>query len=395
MLEANAPGPPPAMVKKALRARSPATPARAAMPGDREATLLLHSMRHPASVTGLSAEGLDDVVHAARRHALLARLEHDLAGLGVLPDLPEAARRQLASARVRAHANAVTLRFEADRVRRALACLGTRIVLLKGAAYRRAGLPPARGRFSVDLDILVAVADIERVERTLIDQGWQPAKMDRYDQRYYREWMHQIPPLVHGERGIELDVHHTIFPPVSGIRVSSDALLADAMPAGDGLWVLSPADMVLHAATHLFQEDPAGRLRDLLDLHDLLTVFGRQPGFWENLIGRAQRHGLGRPLYYSLRYATDLIGTAVPAAVLDRTTAAFAPNGVQRRVMDWLVRSTIVAGPADRAAPGGALARFLLFARSHWVKMPPAILLGHALTKLVRSAGTGGATDGR
>ena len=40
--------------------------------------------------------------------------------------------------------------------------------------------------------------------------------------------MHQIPPLTHGERGVELDVHHTIFPPVSGIRIASETLLADA-----------------------------------------------------------------------------------------------------------------------------------------------------------------------
>ena len=351
--------------------------------GTRVATLLLHSMRDPASVMGLGAEALDDVLHAARRHSLLARLEHDLAALGVLQDLPETAKRQFANARIRTHANAIALGFEIDRVRRALACLGSRIVLLKGAAYQRAGLPPARGRFAVDLDILVPVADIGRAERTLVDRGWRPVAGNDYDQHYYRDWMHEIPPLVHGERGTELDVHHTIFPPVSGIRIDSEALLADATPVGDGLWVLSPADMVLHAAAHLFQEDPTGHLRDLLDLHDLLTLFGRQPGFWESLAERAQRHGLGRPLYYGLRYAANLTGTAIPAAVIDRTGAAFAPNAVQRRIMDWLVRTAIVdASPGQ--VNGGAFARLMLFGRSHWIKMPPAILLGHSVAKLIR-----------
>jgi len=347
----------------------------------RAETGLLHSLRDPASVVCLSTEALDAVLRAARQNRLLARLEHDLAGLGVLEDLPEAARRQFAGARIQAHANAVTLRFEVDRVRRVLADLGGRIVLLKGAAYQQAGLPLAHGRFSVDLDIMVPAADIGRVEQMLTGHGWQPAEINDYDQHYYRDWMHEIPPLVHGERGVELDVHHTIFPPVSGIRVDSDALLADAVPAGDGLWILSPADMVLHAAVHLFQEDPAGHLRDLLDLHDLLSLFGQQAGFWEDLIERACHHGLGRPLYYSQRYAADLLGTAVPPAVLERTGAAFAPNGVQLRIMDWLVRSAIVAGSAGRAG-GGTLARFLLFARSHWIKMPLGVLLRHTVVKL-------------
>ncbi len=349
------------------------------------AAVLLNSLRDPASVTCLGAEALDDVVHAAGQHSLLARLEHDLAGPGVLPDLPEAARRQLACARIRAQANAVTLRFEIDRVRRALAGLGTRVLLLKGGAYLWAGLPPARGRFSVDLDIMVPRADIGRVERTLIEQGWRAVEMNSYDQHYYRDWMHEIPPLVHGERGIALDVHHSIFPPVSGIAIDSEALLADATPVDDGLWVLSPADMVLHAATHLFQENPAGHLRDLIDLHDLLTLFGQTPGFWEHLTARARRHGLGRPLYYSLRYATGLIGTAVPAAAMQRAAAAFAPNAVQLRVMDWLVRTAIVAASPGRAVRGGALARSLLFVRSHWIKMPPATLLGHSVVKFARS----------
>ena len=358
----------------------PAPPVRTAAPAVRGAALLVRSMRDPASITRLDAEALNDVLPAAYRNRLLARLEHDLADLGILQGLPEAARRQLASARIRAHVNAVTWRFEIDRVRRALAGLGIRIALLKGTAYLRAGLPPARGRFSVDVDILVPAADIGRVEWTLINGGWLPAKMNAYDQHYYRDWMHQIPPLTHGERGTELDVHHTIFPPVSGIRIDSETLLADATPVGDGLWVLSPSDMVLHAATHLFQEDPAGRLRDLLDLHDLLTLFGQQPGFWEGLTERAGRLGLGRPLYYGLRYAADLTGTAIPAAVLARTQAAFAPDAVRLRVMDWLVRNAIVAGTSGQGG-SGAVARFLLFVRSHWIKMPLGVLLRHAVVK--------------
>lgn len=344
-------------------------------------------MRDPAAVLRFDVEQLDCVLHAARQHGLLGRLEVDLAVLGVLKELPEAARRQLAHARIEAHANAVALRFEVDRVRRALADLGTKIVLLKGAAYQHSALPSARGRVSVDLDILVPAADMDRVEQALLGKGWRSDATDPYDQHYYRDWMHEIPPLVHREREMELDVHHTIFPPVSGIRIDAASLLAEATPVDGGLFVLSSAHMVLHAATHLFLENPAGNLRDLLDIHDLLTLFGHRPGFWDGLIRRAYHHELGRPLYYSLKYAAALAGTAVPAIVLDRAETAFAPNVAIRGLMGWLVRALIMDPESGRSTRGAAaVARASLFVRSHWIKMPPAVLFGHFVAKVVRRA---------
>ena len=53
--------------------------------------------------------------------------------------------------------------------------------------------------------------------------------------------------------------------------------------------------------------------------------------------------------------------------------------------MDWLVRAAIVDPPPGQAEGGAALARSLLFARSHWIKMPPAVLMGHFVAKLVRT----------
>ncbi len=41
-------------------------------------------------------------------------------------------------------------------------------------------------------------------------------KSDPYDDLYYRRWMHELPPLVHSERGQLVDVHHTILPLTAG-----------------------------------------------------------------------------------------------------------------------------------------------------------------------------------
>ena len=81
------------------------------------------------------------------------------------------------------------MRFEINRLLRAVAGADVPIILLKGAAYMMAGLPPSRGRYVGDLDLMVAAAQIGEVEQRLIAQGWSLGDMEEYDLRYYRQWM--------------------------------------------------------------------------------------------------------------------------------------------------------------------------------------------------------------
>jgi hypothetical protein len=105
--------------------------------------------------------------------------------------------------------------------------------------------------------------------------GWSSAKTSAYDQRYYRRWMHELPPLKHNSRQTVLDVHHAILPTTARLKPDSRKLLAAATPIAGrpDLAVLSPVDMVLHSAAHLFcNEDVGNSLRDLVDLDCLLRV---------------------------------------------------------------------------------------------------------------------------
>src|SRR4029077_14434016 len=124
--------------------------------------------------------------------------------------------------------------------------------LLKGAAYLMGNLPPARGRTFSDIDILVPKSSLLEVERALRAHGWASDKIDHYDDRYYRRWMHQLPPLTHVERGTTVDVHHTIVPMSARVPVDATTLLNEALvlPVDVGLAVLKPVDMVLHSAVH-------------------------------------------------------------------------------------------------------------------------------------------------
>ena len=257
-----------------------------------------------------------------------------------------------------------------------------RTLVLTGAAYRLADLPPARGRIFSDVDILVPRADIGRVEQALMMAGWHGSHHSAYDERYYRQWMHEIPPLRHIHRQALIDVHHNILPLTARFHPDAGALLAArvALPAGWGA-VLAPVDMVLHSATHLFHEGEYQQgLRDLVDLRLLIGHFGAREGFWTELLQRARQLQLSRPLFYALRYTERLLGLAVPPGVADRIREE-GPGPLRGRYMDWLFGRAFLSARALRPGPAESLARLLLYVRGHYLRMPPSLLLPHLARK--------------
>jgi len=183
-------------------------------------------------------------------------------------------------------------------------------------------------------------------------------------------------------------VHHTILPLTARATPDAAALVRDARPLGEsGLALLAPADMVLHSAAHLFWDgDLLKPLRNLWDIHALLGEFGQDAAFWPALEARARHHGLARTLGYALRYARRLFGTAVPGDVLARSEAALPARPVL-----WLMDRLFLAVFANTGVAGGGffvrVARLLLRARSHWLKMPPGLLARHLWTKWRRTGG--------
>jgi hypothetical protein len=343
-------------------------------------------LRDPELLTQLSGAQWRDLLDRARAGGLFARLESLLAEHALLNGIPEKARLQLADARAFVRRNQTDIRFEVDRITRALADLDVPIVLLKGAAYLFADLPAAGRHTTADLDILVPKESLDPVERTLLAAGWQRASLADYDARYYREWMHEIPPLWHPERLLAVDIHHTILPTTSRYKPDTAALFAAAARLDERpLEILCPADMVLHGAAHLFTEEFLSGLRQLADLHDLLTHFGRTEGFWADLLKRARRHGLGRILYYLLRYSREVLGTEIPDEVRS-AVEAHRPNIVVRAIMDAAVLPALPPTAFGESRPGRRVALWLLYVRSHWLKMPPSLLARHLLSKALRRA---------
>ena len=326
----------------------------------------------------------EQLLAQARRASVSARLGYRLAASAPNEPVPERARTMLESACKASTRVAQAMTLEVRHVERALARNRLPCVLLKGAAYLCAGLPPARGRVFGDIDLLVPKADLRVAEGALLGGGWFTSDLTTYNQRYYREWMHEIPPMTHIARGSVIDLHHTITPPTSAFNVDGDTLLAKIRPIDEQarLWMLQPVDMVLHSAVHLFTEGEFDRgLRDLLDMDDLVRHFEtHEPGFWSDLVARADELGLQRPLYYALFHMERLFGPRVPGA---RRAAidAMCPPWPQRALMGWLLTVVLRPNHPSCSSPGDAFVRWLLFVRSHWLRMPLRLLIPHLARK--------------
>lgn len=324
---------------------------------------LFAGRRDPA---GLIPRDWDGVIGVARAEAMLATLAHRLAD-AVLPG-PVASL--LADQRRAAAVATKQALWEAEMARRALAPERIEFVLLKGTAYAAAGLSCAVGRQIGDLDILVGWQDLARAENALLKAGWEWVKSDPYDDAYYREHMHELPPLIHKARDRMIDVHHTILPRTHRKTPDPLAMLADAVPTADGFAVLCPTDMVCHCAAHLLADgDLQGGLRNLWDYHRLVGDFAAaDPGFWGKLDGRADQHGLRSEVRRAARLARDLYGTALPSGWDSHDTT------------DGWFRRRLLARD-DWGRPSDFLLQQAFYIRSHWLRMPPAMLARHLWTK--------------
>jgi hypothetical protein len=282
----------------------------------RPTDLVAAVFRRPEQILGFDPAAWDVLIRQARRANLLARLAWVLKQRRLWDDVLPAAQPHLESAWVFSERQRTAVQWEIECIAQALRPIGVPLILLKGAAYGAMDLPTASGRLVSDLDILVPKDRISAVESQLMIHGWNTIHHDAYDQRYYRRWMHEIPPMRHLRRGTVIDVHHALLPETARIRADSEAVrrAAAGVPGRDGVHVLSPTDLVLHSATHLFHEGELDNgLRDLVDLDSLFRHFGETPGFWGRLVPRAVEVGLARPLFYAARYSKLILGTPVPA----------------------------------------------------------------------------------
>ena len=114
----------------------------------------------------------EELVRRAKEGDLLGTLSHRLDKSGFLTRVPEAPRVHFRAAQITFRAQETAVRREIAEIAQALRHVDTPVILLKGAAYLLAGLPPSRGRLFSDIDILVRKEALPAVESALMLAGY-------------------------------------------------------------------------------------------------------------------------------------------------------------------------------------------------------------------------------
>jgi hypothetical protein len=340
---------------------------------------LIQALKAPPRMSAFTLAQWDSVIPLARAAGLLGRLgalaeQHALAAA-----LPKSAWHALEAGLTFAARQAVAVRYELRKLDAALASLDVPVLILKGAAYVSSASPAAAGRMMSDIDILVPKQAIQSAEAALMLAGWVSSPRDAYDQRYYRQWMHEIPPMRQIRRGTVLDVHHNLLPETARIKTRPDLLIAAArpLPGMSCLHVPADLDMILHSATHLMHEGEWGHgLRDLSDLYAMISAAANEhDDFWTMLENRAREMNLEHPLALTLAQLNRVFGLDAPPPATARSFT------LGNAIINTLLTRALSAFHPDCRLPLASLAEFVLYIRSHWLRMPPQLLLPHLLYK--------------
>lgn len=343
--------------------------------------LLVDVLRDPALALGFDSCSWDTLLRQARAATMAGKLGLRLREVMDPEEMPPAVRRATESALVIAEKIRRDTTLELYVLRELFCDMPERIILLKGTGYVAAGLRAADGRVFGDIDILVPRAALALVEDRLKAAGWSFGAIDAYDERYYRRWTHELPPLEHRLRGTLVDVHHAILQEREPAPDARARMLADARSLDERFAVLQPVDMVLHAAAHLFADGEFDKgLRDLFDIVTLIRDFAEEDGaFWDGLLERASLMRLRQPLHYALDHGARLFALDVPQSVF----RALAGEGRH----DWFMRPLLHRGlmPHHDSARDllTAPARGFLYVRAHYLRMPLVNLAMHLARKAV------------
>jgi hypothetical protein len=339
-------------------------------------------MAQPELLDTLDRRQWDDLLVLGKTSQVLARLHGLAEDCGALDRAPRAAAEVLHSARIYADYRQMLARREVAELNVVFQGCGFPVVLLKGAAYLMAGVPLGKGRRLNDIDLLVPREHLGRAESILQDAGWSfDDDLTDYDERYYREWTHELPPMRQPESPLEVDLHHNIIQPTGRIDLDADRLFEALSPVpGTCFSVLSPEDMFLHSATHLFMSDELrGGLRDLVDMQMLCDHFGGEDArYWHRLADRAAELGLERPLYHAAGAMRRILSTPIPQDVAQRIDR-WGPGWLADTVLNNAIDRHLA--PESPASGPSWFAENLLFVRSHWVRMPLLMLLRHLAYK--------------
>jgi len=323
----------------------------------------------------------EQVIEVLRESDLLACCYFRLKDNNQLAQLPDFALKHVTSAMVYSERQAKQVLFEAQQIQDTLSGIGVKPYFLKGASYTLQNSNNSRGRVYSDIDVLVSKGDILKSEKALSDNGWQSCNVSDYDDKYYREWSHEIPPMSHATRGTTLDLHHNIVLPISGRAVPIKDFVKNGVIVENGCSVLSLPATVMHSCVHLvINEECHHAFRDLLDISALIKD-SDSAQFWTDIIELANKLNFVKELYIALSVANIFGMLEIPEELSARFSLFKDDKLLQYRIQSVYALSFQPHSKHIQTFRH-ALAVFISYIFGHLNKMPLKVLLPHLTTKL-------------
>ena len=342
---------------------------------------VIDAFTKPASTSSYTLSQWNDLVLILRHEKLLARFYLLIDREGMVSSLPDKVLRHCKNAETLAAKQRSVVLCETDALKQGIGGDTPFLLFLKGAAYTYCDNSAALGRVYSDIDVLVPKRAISTVESRLAIQGWLSKELDDYDEKYYRQWAHEIPPMQHGTRGTVLDLHHNMVPPISGKSLDINKFVAAAKRDVNGVLTLDDAGMFFHSAIHLFfNDDYSSAFRDMTDLW--LLIENQSDDFYHRLFTLHRDFGFEKESIIALYILQARYGVVLPK---------WACIHVEERIGNvpkWEVEllSKVSEPKHERLLSGERSAlNTIAEVRGHFLKMPLNILAYHTAMKLLRS----------
>ncbi len=322
----------------------------------------------------------ENIIHVLREVNLLAACYFQLENEDKLKSLPFFAFKHMKSAAVYSSRQSEQVTFECKLLQKTLDAENIPSVFLKGASYTLRKSKNSEGRVYSDIDLLVAKNDILKAEEAFSKHAWCTKKVSEYDNKYYREWSHEIPPMFNMHRGTVLDLHHNILLPISGREVNVEVITENCQLVDGSYTVLSYAATILHSIVHLIiSEDVSNGYRDILDI-TILIKENNSPEFWQEIASLSSKLGFNNELYLALSLSEKYANIAIPNDVwqsFNKQKNNSKLNFLLNHVYYFALQPH---SPAIQTLKH-KIAITVVYFLGHLQKMPLKILIPHLFTK--------------
>lgn len=347
--------------------------------------VLYYIFNEPSQAALLSFEAWEELLRVLRQEMLLGRfacLFLRFSGDIKNADIKKYVVKHLQNSVLLTKRQNESVEYEVTQLNKALKNIGSPVIYLKGTAYSLSSNAASLGRTYGDIDVLIDQSALPVAEQELMLHCWFANKMDDYDEKYYREWAHEIPPLSHASRGTILDLHHNLVPPISG-RAPNISLFMQNLETVNDSFVFRPAAMVLHSIVHLFvNEDFKHGLRDISDISLLFNAHDTSD-FWQDIIELAQQTNFMVELFLAFRYSQKIFRFKSKCEESKQINQQQFSR-FKLRYWDFMFESAL--GPKHSLVKNktDGFALFCAYIRGHSLKMPVKILVPHIITKSFR-----------